>query len=268
MSLGRAAIVGLVVGCSGDASPTAAAARDAYLSVVSQRDIAPEPGLAACAEIPDPRLAGDCALHVVSVEARRRDGRPGMWCGEVPEGTWRDECWFVSAEASKRARKREEAARYCMEAGAFRDDCAQHLWQSEVRGLIHRRGAAGFGEVLEATQAVHDRWAPLLADVSDFEARFWAKFYQNGFEGQGGFVDLRHCDALPSPHAERCVAAGTEMYARELSPRLGDAGLEICALPVPDDGTWSAALSQWVPTEPDPRLDAMVRERRATCGGG
>lgn len=267
MTLGRAAFVGLLVGCPGEEPPDGAAARAAYLAVVSQRDVEPEAGLAACAAIEDDRLAGDCGLYVVSVEARRRDGRPGQWCASVAEGTWRDECWFVSAEASKRARKLAEAAKFCMEAGAFKDDCAQHLWQSEVRGLIHRRGSEGFGEVLDSATTVHARWSPLLAEVTDFDDRFWAKFYQNGFEGRGGFVDLGHCDVLPAPHAVRCVAAGTEMYARELSPRLGDVGREVCSLPVPDDGRWSEALVEWVPTAPDARLDAVVVARRESCGG-
>jgi len=261
---GRVWLWALCGACSA-ASPDTSRAREAYLAVLTQPHIQPEPGLAACADISDPQLAGDCALFVVSVEARRRDGRPARWCEQVPDGVWRAECWFVAAEASKRSRKLAEAAAYCMEAGPFRNDCAQHLWQSEVHGLIHRRGPAAFGEQLPAAEALHDKWAPMLAESSDFGDRFWAKFYQNGFEGRGGRVDLTHCDSLSEPHRGRCVAAATELYARELAPRLSDGGLTICTLEVPEDGGWSAALVRWVPAQPDPRLDAVVSSRRQEC---
>ena len=257
-------VLGATVGCPAP-SVDASADRAVYLDVLSNRKIEPAEGLERCGTIVDGNLAGDCALHVVMVEARRPSGRPGQWCETVPVGTWRDECWFVSAESAKRARNLEEAARFCLEAGAFRDDCAQHLWQSEVHGLIHRRGSRAFADVLPKVEAVYDRWAPLLADQSDFDARFWAKFFQNGFEGQGGFVDLSHCDVLAKPHAARCEQAGTEMYARELAPRLSDARVDLCAVPEPEDGAWSRALIEAVPTHPDARLDRVVADRRAQC---
>ncbi len=254
----------LLVGCA--AEPVDASGdRTTYLAVLGERTIDPAVGLETCRSIRDETLAGDCALHVVMVEARRTGGRPAQWCEAVPRGAWRDECWFVSAEAAKRARNIEEAARFCMEAGAFRDDCAQHLWQSEVHGLIHRQGSRAFAAVLPRVEAVYERWAPLLAEQSDFDARFWAKFFQNGFEGQGGFVDLSHCDTLADPYAARCVQAGVEMYARELAPRLSDAQMEICSLPEPANGLWSQALLPSVPTHPDARLDAVVAARRAQC---
>ncbi len=253
-----------LLGCA--SSPGSAPAdRTAYLAVLSDRTVQPEAGLATCETIEEDTLAGDCALHVVMVEARRPGGRPSRWCAAVPTGVWRDECWFVAAESARRARNVEESARFCMESGAFRDDCAQHLWQSEVHGLIHRRGSRAFAAILPSVELVYAKWAPLLAEQSDFDARFWAKFFQNGFEGQGGFVDLSDCDRLPADHVQRCVEAGLEMYERELAPRLSDARLDLCALPVPEDGQWSRALVDQVPTRPDGRLDDLVAARRARC---
>lgn len=259
--------VGLAAAACQTPPPSRSDARSAYLAVVSDRQVAPGPGLEACQAIHDPTLAGDCALYVVMVEARRREGQPARWCEQVPEGTWRDECWFVAAEAARRNRKLEASATLCMEAGAFKDDCAQHLWQSEVHGLIHRKGPESFASALPAAEAVHAKWSPLLSEKSDFDARFWTKFFQNGFEGRGGFVDLGHCDALSAPHSDRCVAAATEMYGRELAPRLSDARLDVCTVPVPEDGRWSASIVEWVPAAPDARLDEVVADRRASCTG-
>jgi len=253
------------ISCRSGGPVHSASDRDTYRQVVSDRRIAPEAGLASCATIRDATLAGDCALHVTSVEARRPEGRPARWCPEVPEGVWRDECWFIAAEQANRSKRAQAAADFCQRSGAFVDDCAQHLWQSEVRALIHRRGSRSFSDALPAAEAVHTRWSPLLASTTDFDARFWAKFFQNGFEGQGGFVDLTHCDAVPKAAlAERCVEAGRQLYDRELAPRLGHAGVDLCTMAPGEEG-WSTALLHWLPCRPDPRLDAVVAARVADC---
>lgn len=255
-----AAVVAVAAsGCAPDATQGPSPAdRAVYTAVVADARVTPRAGLARCSEIQDPALAGDCALHVVSAEARREDGRPAQWCGQVPAGTWRDECWFVSAEASKRRGNEAEAAGACLQAGAFRDDCAQHLWQSEVHRLIHRRGARGFAAALPDAEALHARWAPHLDAETDFSTRFWAKFYQNGFEGQGAFVDLDACDVLAEPHTERCVAAGVQMYARELRPRLDQHRVDVCGLD--PQQSMSEQVGRVVPGRPDPRLDAAVSD--------
>jgi len=265
----RTGWLGVLVGfgCASDTPQHSAQDRATYQALVSDRRVEPAAGFQACAQIVDPTLAGDCALHVASVEARRPSGRPARWCGEVPAGVWRDECWFVAAEQANRGGRAQEAADFCQKSQAFVDDCAQHLWQSEVRALVHRQGSRGFAHAIPAAQAVHARWQPLLGEQTDFEQRFWVKFFQNGFEGQGGFVDLAHCDALAAldpVHASRCVDAGVQLYDRDLDPRLSRSGTALCALTEGEAG-WSTTLLQWVPSLPDPRLDAVVAQRVANC---
>ncbi len=257
----------LLAAALGACGPDPGADRAAYTAVVSDKDGAPAALLARCQRIGDPVLQGDCGLHVVMTEARRPSGDPGALCPALPDGLWRAECWFVTAE---RARKRQDdraAAAACAQAGPFRADCAQHLWQGEVHRLIHRAGARAFGEALPRARRIHAHWAPILADVEgaeDFDQRFWAKFYQNGFEGQGSFVDLATCDTLEAADAARCVEAGRQMYARELGPRMDHHGLSICAAPAWD----SARLAPYVPARPDPRLDAVLDELRTSrCPG-
>lgn len=248
--------------CARPADP--AADRATYAHVVADKDGAPAALLDLCAAIGDPVLAGDCSLHVVMVESRRPDGRPSVWCDAVPEGIWRSECWFVSAERQRKADDPEAAAQSCGRAGPFKEDCAQHLWQGDVHRLIHRAGPQAFGPVLPKAHKLHERWAPLVGGWSDFDSRFWAKFYQNGFEGAASFVDLAACDVLDPEDGARCVAAGTQMYARECGPRMDRWTLSIC-----QDEPWtSRTLAPYVPARPDARLDAVLDAMRtAQCGG-
>ena len=214
-----------------------------------------QPALSRCSEIVDPALAGDCALVVVSAS----EAEPGSLCGQVPAGMWREECWFLAAEAINRRGDSVSAAAMCQRSGRFALDCAQHLWQTPVHSLIHGPGAAAFVEVLPRAEAIFDAWSPLMAEQSDFSERFWSKFFGNGFEGQGQPIDLGWCEPIPEEHQAACMAAGVAHYAREIGPHVENAGgLEVmCALEQAD----VFALSRWLKALPDPRLDAAAAQR-------
>ena len=246
----------LLSGC-GTAAPASDVARYAEILGAPQ---GLEADLARCASLGDADLAGDCALVVV--------GAAGLvaeeGCPRVPEGVWQDECWFVEAEKRRVAGQDQSAAGLCLKAGVFRDDCGQHLWQTGVHDLIHRRGPEAFPTQLPRAQALHGRWARLLADQTDLSERFWDKYYGNGFEGQGG-VDLSHCDGLPEEHRQRCRAAGVAFFGRDLGPKLDQAGMAraFCELEAPGAEDVGVAF----PNRADPDLDAVVRERHvAICG--
>jgi hypothetical protein len=227
--------------------------REHYQAVLSDPRPAAE-ALAQCHLIIDPTLAGDCALVVVAA-----DESPWGLCEEVPEGMWREECWFISAEALNRRGDALGAAQLCGRSGRFTQDCAQHLWQTPVHGLIHGPGARAFAAQLPRAEALYAAWAPLLAGQTDFAERFWAKFFGNGFEGQGLPIDLGWCEPVPEAHRAACVAAGVAHYAREIGPGVEQAGglEEMCALESPD----VAALSGWLAAVPDPRLNAAAAAR-------
>ncbi|MDG1481471.1 MAG: hypothetical protein P8R54_17885 [Myxococcota bacterium] len=214
----------------------------------------PGDALQRCAEISDVILAGDCALVVVA-----QVDEPGLLCGAVPDGMWREECWFLAAEASNRTGDAMGAAALCQKSGRFALDCAQHLWQTPVHGLIHGPGARAFAVILPKAEALYAAWAPLMVEETDFEERFWSKFFGNGFEGQGEPIDLGWCSTLPTNRQGACAAAGVAHYAREVGPSVERAGgLEaMCALVAPD----VASLSRWINAVSDPRLDTEAARR-------
>ena len=252
---------GAVVGCRAAAPADDVAVYTTLLAGGSAQAMSDLP---ACATLADPDLAGDCALVLTGRILDERTGDAEELCPQVPAGVWRDECWFQEAERRRARGQDQSAARLCLKAGRFRDDCAQHLWQTAVHNLIAQAGPAAFAERLPRGQAIYDEWAPHLASGTDFEDRFWEKYYQNGFEGQGG-VDLEHCMPLPEAHQARCRAAGAAYFSRELAPRVDQAGASaaFCALDSPD----AAAVGAWFPNRAEPLLDeVVVRRHQEVCG--
>jgi hypothetical protein len=254
-------VVGLLVACAGTADPAGDRAR--YLGVLREPRGPTGERLARCAQIGDRDLRGDCALAVAQQEGRRPDGAIERICPEVPDGVWQHECWFLAAEAARRRGQEDAAVELCVRSGPFTEDCAQHLWQGEVHRLIHDRGPVAFGLQLPAARRAHDAWAARLGAGEAFSSRFWAKYYQNGFEGVGARVDLGACAPLPEADAARCASAAVELYARELRPRAEREGVDLCRRP-----PWtSAELERVVPCAPDPRLDAVLAEICAGSAG-
>jgi hypothetical protein len=240
-----------LLGCGHDAAEHD---RARYASVLRS----PTPAaatLARCKEIQDPALAGDCSLVVIAAA----EAAPGTLCGEVPEGMWREECWFLAAEAINRSGDALLAAQMCQRSGRFAMDCAQHLWQTPVHTLIHEPGAAAFATALPQAEALYSAWSPMMDEQTDFAERFWSKFFGNGFEGQGLPVDLRWCEPVSLPHQEDCIAAGVAHYTREIGPHIERSGglKEVCDLTTHD----VSSLSRWIAAVPDQRLDAAAAER-------
>jgi len=214
---------------------------------------------ARCGRIDDLDLRGDC---VVTLATRRRDAdgppSPELLCATAPVGTWRDECLFVSAEAARKRGQRERAAELCREAGGFKDDCGQHLWQGEVRSAIapSRRGAPQptYAEALPVAREIYLRWAPLLEDDTDMSERFWRRFYQNGFERHER-LDLSACEGLPDDHETRCQQAAVLLMLTRLDTDLRSSGIDPCTL---RQGVGPAAAALRV--VPHPALDEALHQ--------
>lgn len=240
-----------MLGCGAEPVPDA----EVYRAVLSDRDGPVDAALRQCLSIQDAALKGDCALSVAG-----RAQPPGSACPDVPAGLWREECWFVAAEMVNRAGDSTRAVSFCQSAGRFQNDCAQHLWQTPVHRLIHQRGAAGFATALPQAEALYAAWAPLLAQDTDFESRFWLRFFGNGFEGQGPPITLEWCTPLPQQHHDSCHRAAAVYLERELGPAVENTGQldAFCAI----EGPTVMDIQPWLAVAPSTVFDAVIVDRQ------
>jgi len=176
----------------------------------------------------------------------------GALCKQVEEGTWQQECYFQTAEALARKGEREAAAALCLSAGPFRDDCGQHLWQTQVHTLLQGDGAAGFVRAIPRAREIYGSWEPLLGEQTDFRDRFWRRFYHDGFSADRPPFTLEPCDALEAEDAARCVQHGLDLY---LSRVRQIAGRSLCA--------GEALTRPEVSAVEDPRVDEALAAVRA-----
>lgn len=232
-----------------------------YSALLAQPGEDPEAAFAVCDDLDDDQLRGDCGLAMAQHFSRKQSSPLTSWCSRVSRGVWRDECVFIAAEEARRAGRQDEAATLCLEAGSFVDDCVQHLWQVELRFVIHTPGKTPeFAGRLSRAEGVYARWASVLDREERWRERFWLRYYQMGFEA-ARHVDLATCESLAPEHEARCVEAARQLVYADLPPRVtGMRGVPaFCALEQP--GT--AEVARWMSLAPSPLLDEVIRERHA-----
>jgi hypothetical protein len=198
--------------------------RALYLRALSAKSGDENARFALCDDIRDPQTRGDCALAVAVEGARRAREAIQDRCPRVPRGIWRSECYFMAAEHARRQGQPSVAARLCAEAIDFHDDCGQHLWQTSVRELVAGPGPQAFRDTLPEARHLYDAWHPLLAGETDFEERFWRRFYQNAFEPREA-IDLGACDVLDPADRDRCRASAADLYGRRVLMALKPPGM-------------------------------------------
>ena len=261
----RAALlcVGAALSCStppaAEVSGAAASAR-AYTALVADPSPNPEEAFPACRALGDPALEGDCAL-AVALRVRARSTEPlEMLCPQVPDGAWQDECFFMAAEDAQRADAPARAAAACMESGAFKDDCGQHLWQGDLRKLVRGTRGRSLDDRVAAAERLYARWQPRLPRT-DIGWRFWQRFFERLLEADAG-VDLRRCEGLDDALALRCRYAAAHLYLRRIWDHLHHA--EDRARFCSQDEASVVATERLLPrasARPDPLLEAVVTEQ-------
>lgn len=220
--------------------------------------------IAECAALSSAELRGDCGLVTAQNAAASAGQPPETFCDRVDAPPWRSECYFVAAEAHNAQGDRARAAEMCRLAEHFTDDCAQHLWQKPLSALTFRSGSAAFAPRLDDARRLHQRWAPLLGEDTDFTDRFWRRYFEGGFE-RARNIDLRACEPLPDPDRRRCRDAGASLLSRRLleATVVPRAYTALCAA-----APTVAALVQAGPPQlraaSDPALDAVAAQFQDT----
>lgn len=211
--------------------------------------------MSACGGIGDANSRGECQLKVALNQEDQ-----GMACAQVSVSLYRDECFFMAAEAARRRGAYPAAVTLCADSGVFITDCQQHLWQGELRGVMV--GTGPFTERYGRASKVYCRWEDTLAEAEDFEARYWEMAWNSALAGAPK-IDLGPCQDLPPNQRERCEKAGASLLAARLDEVMvhADARQTLCAGALPE-------LSLLAYT-PHPVMDAVVaRHRDAVCVQG
>lgn len=200
----------LLLACS--AAP--GGSHDAVLAALTDDSAPLERRLAGCARSPDPDLAGDCSLAVVTPVIRQGPGMATALCPELPGELWQAECWFVAAEAWYHHEQPELAARACRQAGPFRGECGQHLYQHPVRALVGSDVADHWPQRVGEARALHSQWRHWLGDQVTLEGRFWPLFFRTSFE-RAPQLGQAACDRVGADLLRSCELAWSEVAARD-----------------------------------------------------
>ncbi|HJN76794.1 MAG TPA: hypothetical protein QGF58_22885 [Myxococcota bacterium] len=141
--------------------------------------------LESCAAIPLEGHAITCRVQVAAdAGARGDDELARAACGEIAEGTWRDECHFRAGEELGRAGHTDRSLRHCAEAGRFSRNCVTHAaWglppDTALRSDGHAEVAAAlseFAQVAEtALEGAPEGVGPEAMD--QLMARVWFNLY-------------------------------------------------------------------------------------------
>lgn len=187
---------------------------DAVLAALRDDSAPLEERLSLCGRAPDPDLAGDCALAVVSGPIRQGPALSASLCPEVPGEPWRAECWFVAAEAFYHHDQLDLAARACRNATPFGAECGQHLYQHPVRALVGSDVAAAWPERVQEARQLRSAWRARLGPEVEMDGRYWPLFFRTVFErapelGEGA------CLQVGGDLERVCELAWREVAARQ-----------------------------------------------------
>ena len=174
---------------------------------------ADEVTLEACDGIRDDGLRGECQMTAAQVSGGGEGF--GDLCPQVDEGVWRDECFFLAAEHTRRASHDKKAAgALCAQAGVFANDCAQHLWQTGLKRIVDQN-LDDLDQAYDHSLELFCYWDPVLGQDTDLRQRFWHKGFGGWFERHGE-LDLGACSELDELPREHCEKAAAGLYLRRL----------------------------------------------------
>lgn len=173
-------------------------------------------------DCPPGRISNSC--HEEAADRAVREGRyEEAWriCHDVPEGKWRDECYFEASEGSYARGGHGTpamAAKLCLHAGMFFDRCLGHL-AGKIGHTAPRADALAptrWAEIQANVDAVHAEltlWDPALAHR--WADLVWSKAMETAYTGvedpTGNPLDSVGSEVTPYVRA----AAAWGLWARE-----------------------------------------------------
>jgi hypothetical protein len=230
---------------------------EAYLQASEEIDWVQ--GLKHCHKIQEPDRLGECVAFQVQQGAREQPDAAKKACSELVPGLWKDECYFLLAEAITVAEAPTAAASACKSAGRYFQPCFMHLLKAHAGHLRSSRPAT---EVFSAYKAALDLAGPNAP--ADFRHRAWSLFFRSA-AAQGPALDPESCEGFAEQGAA-CRSGLREALSRALSKAMREASPEqrqsACAFNPPDAAHMAPALGELfeINIRPHPLFDAPLAQ--------
>ncbi len=89
-----------------------------------------------CKSISSQDLAAECQAFLVQQHGRKNPERAEQVCAAQEPGLWKDECYFLLAEALTVPEKPADAAAFCRKSGRYFQPCFMHLFSAHAGHLV------------------------------------------------------------------------------------------------------------------------------------
>jgi hypothetical protein len=202
-------------------------------------------------------LAGQLALDDLSLATQV--------CRDIRDTLWRDECWFMAAEATAASQGPQAAVSTCARSGRFATNCLAHLWLDAAT----RAHAIHPADPLAAwqTYAPTASWEVPEGKADILKRRHRSTFYDARFNPTGAGlspppVDTGWCGSFGPAMEQSCRRAAGQTLQRQLN-RAAASGVDLAVLC--GDGALAQRVQaatgvRWIPQEDlDRRAAAAVR---------
>lgn len=242
-------MIGLFLFACGVSSPDGPTDIESYTAASVATDLST--GLARCSEIQSVELQGECVAFQVREHARNEPTASEQACAAIPEGIWRDECFFLLADGAIDATAPEKTAPYCRRAGRYLQPCFMHLLKAHAGQLRSRLPEGKAHEAYEEAVALGGSQAP-----KDFAHRAWSVFFRSS-GGEDRLYDTAACAELKEK-SSACISGVREALARRLNR--ASASPNLCGHSSTDLQAWKEVLasSMNIQIAEDPTLLAVL----------
>jgi hypothetical protein len=237
-----------------------AADREAYTASAALLSTDPAAAGAACREIADPVLQGDCATFAAKEMAKAKLD-PLPLCADVRHTGWQEVCFFESVDAA--GLFGDTAIHACQRAGGFRQRCLSHAlgretdreWRQVAPG---QEGA--FVTWIEGRMPVYG----LDKEVEDIPRDFLARRIADRIAAPGQRRRFARADCGDAPEAT-CTEA-YRFYVRKLFRQQDMRAM--CEQPVSLEAVEAAGLPGWEDDFAESAPEMWRRLCRELTGGG
>lgn len=150
-------LVGTALACT-----TPERARGPAFVLIEALEVAPQDGhkaLRLCNQLEDSDTRDHCIASVIDLSGD--PSAAAYACPSVGAEVWKQECYFMAAEAAIRLNQDDDAQTWCRSSGSFAHRCLIHLWRRDADSLFRSIDPA---DAARAIAEEYDRLTALLGE--------------------------------------------------------------------------------------------------------